>query len=241
MIIKTRGIVFHARKYSETSLIADIFTEEKGLRSYIISGVRSKKAKVSASLLQMMSVVDLVAYHRDDRDLTRIREIKAGYVYQSLPFDVRKSAVGQFMVEVARKTIREMEANNALFDFLMRNFLFLDQTTQTFANVHLHFLLELTAYLGFLPSGEYGADTPVFDLQEGGFVAKVPGHPHFVPEEKSRIISQILHAPLELCHEIRMTREVRHEVVNHMLDFYRLHIDHFPTIHAHRILREVLG
>ena len=45
MLIKTAGIIFQTKKYSESSLIADIYTEEKGLRSYIISGVRSKKGK----------------------------------------------------------------------------------------------------------------------------------------------------------------------------------------------------
>ena len=93
MLIKTQGIIFHTKKYSESSLIVDIYTQEKGLRSYIISGVRSKKSKVSASLVQIMSLVDLVVYHRDDRDLTRIKEIKPAHVYQSLPFDVRKSAL----------------------------------------------------------------------------------------------------------------------------------------------------
>ena len=81
MLIKTRGIVFKSIKYSETSLIVDIYTEEKGLRKYLISGVRSKKAKTSAGLFQVMSLVDLVAYHRDDKDLTRIKAIKHNYVY----------------------------------------------------------------------------------------------------------------------------------------------------------------
>ena len=117
MLIKTRGIIFRAKKYSVTSLIVDIYTEEKGLRSYIISGVRKKRSAVSASLLQMMSLVDMVAYHRDDKDLTRIKEIKAAHVFQSLPFDVRKSAVGQFMIEIVRKTLRETEENPTLFEF----------------------------------------------------------------------------------------------------------------------------
>jgi DNA repair protein RecO (recombination protein O) len=50
MVIKTRGIVLRAIKYSETSVIADIFTEQFGLRSYIISGVRTSKSKVAWKL-----------------------------------------------------------------------------------------------------------------------------------------------------------------------------------------------
>ena len=111
MLIKTKGIIFQTRKYSETSIIADVYTEEKGFRKYIISGVRKKNAKVSASLLQVMSIVDLVVYERPDRDLTRIKEIKPAYLYRSIPFEVRKGAVGLFMIEVARKTIREVEEN----------------------------------------------------------------------------------------------------------------------------------
>ncbi|MDX1408425.1 MAG: recombination protein O N-terminal domain-containing protein, partial [Saprospiraceae bacterium] len=38
MLIKTRGIVLRKLKYSETSIIADLLTEEFGRMSYIISG-----------------------------------------------------------------------------------------------------------------------------------------------------------------------------------------------------------
>ncbi|MEM6967074.1 MAG: DNA repair protein RecO [Bacteroidota bacterium] len=123
MLIKTRGIIFRSIKYSETSIISDIFTEQKGLRTYIISGVRKKNARVSASLLQVMSLVDLVVYHRDDKDMTRIKEIKAAHIYQSLPFDIVKSSVGQFMLELTRKAIREPEENEPLFNFVFQSFL----------------------------------------------------------------------------------------------------------------------
>lgn len=38
MQIKTRGIVFRSVKYGESSVIADIFTEEKGLHTFIAGG-----------------------------------------------------------------------------------------------------------------------------------------------------------------------------------------------------------
>ena len=121
MLIKTKGIIFRSIKYSETSIITDVFTEKKGLRTYIISGVRKKNARVSASLLQVMSLVDLVVYHRDDKDMTRIKEIKAAHVYQSLPFEIAKSSVGQFMLELTRKAVREPEENLPMFKFVYEN------------------------------------------------------------------------------------------------------------------------
>lgn len=240
MLIKTRGIVLRSMKYSETSIIADIYTEERGMRSYIISGVRSKKAKVSPGLLQVMSLVDMVAYDRQEKGLNRIRELRAAHVYTSLPFDVRKSAVGLFMAEIARKTIREPEENKRLFGFLFQSFRFLDETTAPIANIHLYFLLELSSFLGFVPAEEWSEATPVFDLREGVFVAAPPPHVHHLGEAESRLLHQLLDKKLETCHELSMQRPQRKSLLLRLIDYYRLHIENFPEIHAHEVLQEVL-
>lgn len=241
MLIKTRGIIFRTKKYSETSVITDIYTEAKGLRSYLISGVRTKKSRVNPSLVQVMSLVDLVVYHRDDKTLTRIKEIKPAIVFQSIPFDVKKGAVGLFIAEVARKTISESEENPALFDFIFNQFHYLDTTEHSIANLHLHFLIHLASLLGFEPSGEANEETPFFDMQEGFFMEVPPVHPQFLNEELSSIFSQLLEQPRENSHLIKMSRSVRKELLESLLDFYALHIENFPTINAHAILEVVMS
>ncbi len=241
MLTKTRGIVFKTLKYGETSLIVDIYTEAHGLRKYIINGVRSKKAKVQASLLQVMSLVDLVAYNREDRDLNRIKEIRAGYVFQSVPFNVKKGAVGLFMAEVARKTLRETEENVALFNFLYDSFQYLDATPHPIGNLHLHFLLELSVFLGFIPSGKYDEETPFFDLQEGVFVPQAPLHLHFLQDKQSQLLDQLLNCQLQECHQIMINAEERRNLLRQILEYYQLHLENLPEIKAHLILQEVLG
>lgn len=241
MLIKTRGIVLKVIKYGETSVIVDVYTEERGLRKYIMNGVRSKKSRVRTSLLQVMSLVDMVAYDRGDRELNHIKEIRPAYVYQSVPFNVRKGAIALFMAEVARKTIHDSEENTQLFAFLFDTFCYLDETVQPFGNVHLYFLLGLTAYLGFLPGGECCTATPLFDMQEGVFVNTVSGHTHYMNAELSQTLSALLHCELETCHEVKMDAAHRRQLLQHLLDYYRLHIDYLSEIHAHQILQEVLG
>ncbi|MFT4973399.1 MAG: DNA repair protein RecO (recombination protein O) [Saprospiraceae bacterium] len=241
MLIKTRGIIFRTKKYSETSVIADIYTEAKGLRSYLISGVRTKKSRVNPSLLQVMSLVELVVYHRDDKTLTRIKEIKPAVVFKSIPFNVQKGAVGLFIAEVARKTISESEENPALFDFIFDQIQFLDTTEQSIANLHLHFMTQLTAFLGFEPSGHVSEEEPFFDMQEGIFMEVPPVHPLFLNEELSILFSQLLEKPREQCHDIKMTRPIRKELLESILDFYALHIENFPKIYAHAILEIVMS
>ena len=240
MIIKTRGIVFKAIKYSETSMIVDIYTEEKGLRKYIISGVRSKRAKVSASLLQPMTLLDLVVYHREDRTMTRIKEIRPAVIYQTIPFDIQRGAVGLFMVEVAQKAIRESEENRSLFQFLFDSFHYLDTTEKSIANLHLHFLLELTTYLGFMP-GEICSETqPYFNLKEGIFVTYAPTHRHYLSKEDSAVLYQLLEVAQRDCHLVPLNRDLRHSLVRDLLTYYQLHIENFPLINSHNILREVM-
>ncbi len=240
VLIKTRGIVLRSMKYSETSVIADIYTEQRGMRSYLINGVRSRKARFSASLLQVMSLIEMVAYDRHEKGLNRVREIQAAHVYQSLPFDVHKSAAGLFMAEIARKSIREPEENRELFHFLFSAFQFLDETTAASTNVHLCFLLELSAYLGFVPGGDCMAGTPVFDLQEGVFVATAPSHPYHLPEPESRLLYKLLNTKMEKSHELSMQRQQRRSLLLNLIDYYRLHIENMPEIHAHVVLQEVL-
>lgn len=239
MLLKTRGIVFRTHKYGESSLIVEMYTEQRGLRKYIISGVRSAKARTKASLLQVMTLLDIVAYERDDRDLNRLKELQPAFIYMSIPFDVRKGAVGLFMVEVARKAIREREENKVLFNFLFDRFAGLDQSSSSIANYHLAFLLELSAYLGFAPSGEYSDETPIFDLKDGEFIARPPEHSQYLIDEVALAFYELLHYPAPRAHELKLERAVRQKLLSELIRYFQLHLEGMGEVNAHLILREV--
>lgn len=240
MLLKTRGIVLRSFKYSETSLITEIYTEAKGLKKYVVSGVRKKKAKVSAGLFQVMSIVDLVAYDREDRELNRIKEIKPAYLYQRLPFNVVRSSVGLFIVELSQKCLRQSEQNEELFQFLYQSFVWLDESPHSVANIHLYFLLKFSDFLGFAPSGECCSDTPFFDLQEGYFVPHQPLK-HSLDESMSHLMDAFCQTSIFEAHLVSLNRVQRHSFLESLIEYYRLHIDNFPTVQAHQILKEVLG
>jgi len=185
MLIKTRGIIFKALKYSETSLILDIYTEEKGLRKYIISGVRNKRSKVKTGLLQPATLVDMVAYFRDNKPMNRIKEIKAAQIYESIPFDLMKGTMSLFLVELAQKTIKEEEGNPELFNFLFNRFTTLDKLDGIHPNYHLYFMLDLSWYLGFYPGGEWSLDTPWLNMRDGKFVKEEPLHQYALSRDLS--------------------------------------------------------
>ena len=75
MVESTTGISLHYYKYSETSIIAKIFTKKFGLQSYAIKGVRNKKSKTKLNLLHPLRILQLEIKHNRNRNLQHIKEI----------------------------------------------------------------------------------------------------------------------------------------------------------------------
>jgi DNA repair protein RecO (recombination protein O) len=240
MIVSTRGIVLRTVKYSETSLICDILTEKIGLQTYIISGVRKKKAKIGASLLQVMSILDIVAFHKNNRDINRTTEIKSAYVYQEMPYDVVKGAVGLFIAELIQKTIKEQEENQPLFEFLYHAFTLLDTNQNSVANYHIGFMVQLTQYLGFMIDDNYEAEKRgFFDVRAGKFqkdrIANLDG----LNEGLSQALFAFCQLPLEETHLVQLNREDRRTLLNRMIRFYQYRIDNFNELNAFKVLQEI--
>jgi DNA repair protein RecO (recombination protein O) len=243
MLLETLGIVFRTVKYGETSVIADIFTEEKGLHTFIGGSVRSAKARMPFSLFQPMMVVDLVAYYRDDPSaLNRLKELRAGEVWQTIPFDIRRGAIVLFMSEICRKSIQETEENRELFAFLLENLRWLDASPHPIANVHLHFMLGLSGFLGFQPQVDVEAsDELFFDLKEGTFSpTPLAHHQQMEPEATAQMLA-LFHSTLENCHEVALSRAERKLMLNKLLQFYEFHVPGFSGVNTPDILEMVMG
>jgi DNA repair protein RecO (recombination protein O) len=240
MLLATRGIVFRTLKYGETSVICDIFTEDRGLHAFIAGNVRSARARMPYPLFQPMSVVELVAYFREGEGaLSRLKEARAGWVYERIPFDVTRGAIALFMAEICRKCIRESEENRYLFDFLIEQLVWLDRTEHSVANLHLHFLVHLSAYLGFQPQDETDDDGAFFDLQEGVFVLQQPMHGPFLGPDEAWLLKAFLLTPPEECHTIALDRMQRRKLLQRLLQFYELHVPGFGEMNTVEILETV--
>ena len=73
MLLETRALILRAVKYGDSSLILETYTEAKGIRKYIVGGVRKARSRTPASLVQPMNLVDIIAYEREGKDMTRLK------------------------------------------------------------------------------------------------------------------------------------------------------------------------
>ncbi len=225
MLITTRGIIFRFTKYRETSIIANIYTEELGLNSYIVNGVRSAKGKFKIGYFEPLNLVELTAYHKPGRDIERLTEIKTGHPLHSIRQDMHKSAISLFMAEILNKCIVERHKNEALFAFLYSAIMALEKTPPN-NSFHLQFLLKLTAHLGF---GIYHPEVFISEVANPGFYHH-PGN--------SRLLQHLLEGSLEDVPAV--TAAQRQAILTDILHYYQTQIE-MPPLKSLAVLQSVFS
>ncbi|MEM9834007.1 MAG: DNA repair protein RecO [Bacteroidota bacterium] len=230
MLHKTQGIVLNFIKYRETSIVTRIYTEDFGLQSYIVNGVRgsNKKSKSKISFFQPLTLLELVVYYKRNAGLNRISEIKCPEPYQSIPYDLRKSSLAMFITEVLNKCLKEEEGNSNQFEFLRYSLQMLDHLEAHYENFHLQLLLKLSRYLGFAPER---ADD-VFDE-----VYEYVGKPT-IDEQDQQALDLLLQNPYTS--PVKMSNTTRRLLLDDLIKYYQRHVDGFGELKSIAVLREVL-
>ncbi len=242
MLKKVEGIIVKAVKYSETSIICDAYTDELGLRTYIINGVRKKNSRISPGLLQPMALVELVIYHNEDKDINRIKEIKPSYVYQRMPFEVPRGAIGLFMTEVVQKTLREPEPQPALFEFLKRCYCQLDQLSTTVVNYPIWFLTHYAYHLGLSPTIVKLTEESVFDYSVGRILAEAPSaHHYYFSTHNTHLLVAFLELGAVASSELELSNTERRGLLNDLLLYYQYHLDNFGPLNSILVLQSVFA
>lgn len=239
MLDKTRAIVLHSTKYSDTSVIVQLYTERFGRLSLMQTVSRGRKAQARASLLQPLFLLDVDIYYRSKREIQRGKEINLESTFRSIPYDAVKSSLALFMAEVLFKTLREEESNQSLFDFLYHSILILDTQEGAMGNFHLCFLVQLSRYLGFLPSNNYSAENKYFDVLAGSFCPFQPRHVHYFSPVVSEKFSQLLSLSLVDAGRVELSKPLRNELLEGILEYYQIHVDGMGTLKSLAVLKEV--
>jgi DNA repair protein RecO (recombination protein O) len=229
MLHKTRGIIINFIPYRETSIIAKVYTEEFGIQTYIENGVRSARGRSRMALFQPATLLDLVVYMNPKKDIQRISEIKCFHPYETLPYNIHKSSIALFIVEILHKTLKEETENKPLFNFLRQTLIDLDSVQDDYENTHLQFLLNFAFYLGFAPQ----------TAKEIGSQFRENSLPIMLSPESTDALNQLILGDDHS--ELQINRNLRNELLNVLLAFYRLHIENLSEIKSMTVLREVLG
>ena len=100
MLHKTRGIVLRSVDYSDSSIIAKIYTEQFGIQSYLIKGAKRKNASIKASLFQSLTLLELVVYKKEQKTLQILKEAGVEIHFNSISNNPAKTSILFFLNEI---------------------------------------------------------------------------------------------------------------------------------------------
>ena len=239
MLHKTQGIVLNTINYSDKYILAPIYTNMFGRVTYMIPKTKGKSSKVQKSLFSPMSILDLEVEHQYSKDIQRVREAQNAYPLFSIPTNMVKTSVVFFLSEFLNRILKDTDEHQMIFNYLNYSIQVLEQSEKGLANYHIVFMLKLSQFLGFYPNFEDYNKGDIFDMLNGIYVSSQPLHRHFVNRTESETLAMLARINYENMHHFLFSQQDRVNIVNRMLEYYRIHLHDFPTIKSTEILHEL--
>jgi DNA repair protein RecO (recombination protein O) len=237
----TNGIVLHRFKYSDSKVIAKVFTEDFGLQSYMFFGAGSKKGRTQINLLQPFTPLSMQVYHKETSEMQKTKEVSLLFPVMNLTNDVIKSSLALFLSEFILKVIKESETDKDLFSFFMESVRSLNAVEEGVGNFHLIFLIRFTKFLGILPQNNYSESHGIFDMRSANFMIGRPTHEFFLNEELSRLLSVLHRKDLEDIPKSGINHHQRKLLLDGLIRYYNLHLDRPGKLKSLKVLTELFS
>jgi DNA repair protein RecO (recombination protein O) len=241
MLEKTRGIVLHQIKYSDSGIISQIYTRRFGRQSFLIRGMRSKKTGKHNILFQPLFILDLELYYKASREIQSLKEFSVVFTPYDIYSSIKKSAVAIFLGEVLTSVLKEESPHEEMFDFIEESIIYFEKSTEGFANFHIAFLAGLSSFLGIEPGRQPGKEDAYFDMQNGTFVATPPVHGNYANEEITSILAAFFNSSYDSSRNITLNGKLRNDVLETLVKFFSLHLPDLKKIKSLEILKEVFS
>ena len=230
MLHKTNGIVLRSIKYGDSSLITTIFTAIFGVQTYIVQGVRSTKANQNkGGFFQPGMLLDLVVYQQPQKNMQRIREFRAAYIYTGLQEDVVKNSISMFSVELLLRLLPEQAPQPMLFDLAYEYFIALDKMSlHQVANFPLFFIIQCSKVLGY-------------ELNDAGSTLQFNSSMPFINDEDTSFLGLLLEAnDYAVLEQIKINADIRLRLIDWYVLYLQQHTQHMGNLKSLSVLRAIL-
>lgn len=235
----SKAIVLSSIPYSESSIICKLYTEEFGLKSYIVRSAKKKNSPTPTSHFQPLNIIEFEAYNSVKSKLETIKTSSLILENQNLNFSIVKNAITFFVAEIIHLSLKEANPNKELFDYLFNQIhLLKNSKDEDLAEFHLYFMIEFADHLGLAPMDNYSEYEVFFDPIAGKFTNKADA------QNFNKQTSFTLHkfiSQKEITNEkICKNKVERNIILEALIIFYSIHITNHSQIKSHKILTTIL-
>lgn len=241
MITKTSGLVLRTIKHSDKSSVITVYTREYGRVTYIAYGLNGKKSAIRTACFLPLSIIEITEAHRPGKEIRQLKEARILHNLNLIYNHPVKNALIFFIAELLYKTLKQPEPEPQLFDFLEYSILSLEHNKDKLSDFHLTFMIRLSSYLGFKPNEENKENARYFDLMNGIFLSHQPLHKHFLSPDMTLVFSSLLSISSESGENLRISRGKRSQLLEILMEYYKLHIPDFYGLNSVSVLHELFN
>jgi DNA repair protein RecO (recombination protein O) len=241
MLEKTRGIILHQIKYTDSGIVVRLYTRKFGRQSFLIKGMRNRRAGKHNILFQPLFILDLEMYYKASREMQVLKEFSVSFTPYDIHSNIKKSCVAIFLGEVLTSVLKEESPHEEMFDYIEESIIYFDRCKEGFANFHIAFLTGLSSFLGFEPGHRTNISDSYFDMTNGIFVPLPPVHGNYANAEVSNILADFFVTSYDTAGSIVLTGILRNEVLETLVRYYSLHLPGLKKIRSLEVLKEVFS
>lgn len=233
MLVKSKGILISKVKYADNSYILKIFTENFGLKSFIINSPQKRGAVIKSAYLEPLSILEIDFYLKENQTLYRIKDGRLIYS----PFLENE--------EMVRKSILFFY-NDILKQFIFENQPFID-IFQSGTEFLMHFKLEQhlkyqpfqimlkhLKFSGLFPRNNFDESSNIFNMSESEY-SNIVKSPLDIKPPYAQTLSAILSEKFDI-----LNTQERNYFLDVLLTYCKVHIPNFKEPKSLEIIREIL-
>jgi len=97
MLEKTRAIILHQIKYSDSGIVIQVYSRKFGRQSFLIKGMRNRKTGKHNILFKPLFILDLELYYKTTREMQNLKEFSVSLHHMISILILRKAALQSFL------------------------------------------------------------------------------------------------------------------------------------------------
>ena len=148
MKISTPAIVLKTTLFKESSIIARLFTLEKGKNSYVIKSAMRQKSPLK-SIYQQLNEIQVSYIHSNKRQLQPIYDSKILNNWDNIGSDLKKTVLSLSIIEIIDKGFDEGDKDENTYHLLKDVLLYFDSENNNYNDAFYFFVLHLLKNIGY--------------------------------------------------------------------------------------------
>jgi len=151
LICSTSAIILNYKKFSDTSLICNLYSKDYGKFSIIAKGARSLKNPHGA-ILQPINYIDLVYYFKQKRNIQLLKEASIKKKYFKISENYQKMIYALTIIDIINFSSYNNSPCHIIFRLIIKSLDYINITNnKNLDYYYIFFIIQLLIYLGYHP------------------------------------------------------------------------------------------